>query len=74
MDYFNLREKGVYWSLCQVFGEDAQEEMPVNYMFMMAQIIHPYLVVTFYFFPFLVDLIHEGLIGIQRAKVDRLFC
>lgn len=47
--------------------------MPAHYMLMMAQILNPSLAVAYDFAPYLADVIHEGLIGINNAKVDRPF-
>lgn len=55
------------------FGEDAENAMPAHYMLMMAQILNLSLAVAYDFAPYLVDVIHEGLIGINNAKVDRPF-
>lgn len=73
MNFFTLRAKGIYWSLCQILGEDVEITMPTHYMLMMAQTLNPSLVVTCDFAPYLTDAIHEGLIGIKNAKVDRPF-
>lgn len=47
--------------------------MPTHYMLMMSQILNPSLAVTYDFAPYLIDAIHEGLIRINNAKVDRPF-
>ena len=54
-------------------GDDKEKEIPIHYMFMMVQILHPHLAIIFYFALYLADLIHEGLIGIQEKKVTRPF-
>lgn len=73
LSLFTLRAKGVYWSLCQILGEDAKKNMPNHYMLMIAQILNPSLVVTFDYASFITDAIHGGLIGITNGKVDRPF-
>lgn len=73
LNWFTLRAKGLYWSLCQIFGEDVEVNMPTHYMLMIAQILNPSLAVTFDYAPYITDAIHEGLIGIKNAKVDRPF-
>lgn len=44
--------------------------MPTHYMLVMAQILNVSLAVADDFAPYLTDAIHEGLIGINNAKVD----
>lgn len=73
MNFFTLRAKGVYQSLCQFFGEDGENAMPTHYMLMMAQILNPSIAVAYEFAPYLANVIHEGLIGSNNAKVDRPF-
>lgn len=70
LNLFTLRAKGMYWSLCQIFGEDAKTTMPTHYMLMIAHILNPSLAVTFDFTPYLTDAIHARLIGIKIVKVD----
>lgn len=36
LNIFTLRAKGMYWSLCHIFGEDAKTTMPTHYMLMIA--------------------------------------
>lgn len=74
IDYFDMRERSAYWALCQVFGEDVEERMPVHLMCMMVQILHSHLAVNFDYAPFIAKLIHNGSIGIQKRKVDKPFC
>lgn len=71
LNLFTLRDKGMYWSLCQIFREDTETTMSTHYMLMIAKILKPSLVVTFDFAPYLTNAIHEGLIGIKSAKVER---
>lgn len=73
LNLFTFRAKGLYWSLCQILGEDAEANMPNHYMLMIAQILNPSLAVTFDYASFITDAIHEGLIGIKNGKVDRPF-
>lgn len=73
LNLFTLRAKGIYWSLCQILGKDAESAMPTHCMLMMAQMFNPSLAMTYDFPPYLIDVIHEGLIGINIAKVDRPF-
>lgn len=73
MNFFNLRAKGMYWSLYQIFGEDAKNIMHTHYMLTMTQILNLSLVVAYDFAPYLAYVIHEGLMGINNANVDRHF-
>lgn len=73
MNFFTLRVKGVYWSLCQIFGEDVENVMPTYYMLMMAQILSLSIAIAYEFAHNLANVIHEGLIGINISKEDRPF-
>lgn len=73
LNLFTLRAKGMYWSLCQIFGEDAETTMPTHYMLMIAQILKPCLAVTFDYAPYPTDAIHARLIGIKSGKVEKPF-
>lgn len=73
MNLFTLRAKGIYWSLCQFFGEDLENVMPTHYMLMMTQILNSSIAVAYEFAPYLANVIHEGLIGINNAKGDGPF-
>lgn len=73
LSMFTLRDKGMYWALCQVLGEDAEANMPNHYLLMIAQILNPSLAITFDYASFIGDAIHGGLIGIKNGKVDRPF-
>lgn len=73
LNLFTLREKELYWSLCQIFGEDAEVNMPTHYMLMIAQILNPSLAVTFDYAPYITHTIHESLIAIKNGKVNKPF-
>lgn len=74
IDYFDGRAKGAYWSLCQVFGEDVSEKMPIHLMSMVIQILHAHVSITFDFAPFIAELIHNVLVKIKKNEDDRPFC
>lgn len=73
LNLFTLRAKDMYWALCQIFGKDAEKNMPTHYMLMIAQIVNPSLAITFDYASHLTDAIHAALVRINNGKVDRPF-
>ena len=59
-------------TLYRVFGEDEQNVMPINFMYMMAQIYSFGVDIIFDFTSYLAKEIHKGLIGISKGKVEKL--
>lgn len=61
----------IYRTLCRVLGEDEQDFMPIDLMYMMIQIASFGVDVIFYFASFLAKEIHNGLVGIAKGKLDK---
>lgn len=72
--YFNPRAQALYFSLCKTFGMDEQDHIPGSIVFIIAQTFQYGMSSIFYFATSLAEEIHNGLIGIEKAKVDKPFC
>ena len=76
--YFNPRAQALYVSLCKIFDIDEQEYVLVPLIYMIAQ-LHHYRMNSIFDFAsylageYLVEEIHNGLIGISKCKVDKPF-
>lgn len=71
--YFTFQVVEIYMNLCRVFGEDEQNFMPINFMYVIAQISSFNADIIFYFASYLAEDIHTGLVGIAKGKVEETF-
>ena len=72
-EYFTSQAMEAYRTLCQVFGEDEKNFMPISFMYMITQIASFGVDVIFYFASYIAEEIHIGLVGIAKGKVHKTF-
>ena len=71
--HFNTRTQALYLSLCQIFGIDEAEQIPGSLVLIMAQTLQFGMNVILDFGTFLSHVIHNGLMGIAKGKLDKPF-
>jgi len=71
--YFNTTVVEAYKTLCRVFREDEKKLMPMSFMYMITQISSSSVDIIFDFASFLAEEIHNGLVGIVKGKVEKIF-
>ena len=70
---FNARVVEIYRTLCRVFGEGEEDFIPVSFMYMITQIASFSVEIIFDFSSYLADEIHNGLVGIAKGKVEKVW-
>ena len=72
--FFNPKAQALYFSLCQIFGMEEGEYNPSFIVLIMTQTLQFGITNILDFASFLVEEIHNGLVGISKGEVNRPFC
>ena len=72
--YFNPRAQALYFTLYKNFGMDEEEYIQGSIVLIMAHTLQFGMSTILDFATFLVEEIHNGLVGISQGKVNRPFC